>query len=465
MNSKTRTNSETPPSRATTSAGPSQLVLNGSQEAEKVLEELAAQHPTYADVRYRLGLLKLAQGRHASAQREFEEALGIHPGYRGAYYALRLSHVLQGKGAPGERGDIAGESPREEWIWATVDRAYALWASGGDPLQAFEGEGRSGTTLHHHYGAVFALRGNDRGAAETHLRSAASLSTTSAAILRTFGYTPENPGNLDGLARHLEGLLWSPLAADLYCFLGRIYARNGLREESLRCYDRAHLVLPDDARYCRHQAEVAVAFGEEEEAIRLFSRAVELDPDCVETRVALGFEYAAQGFLSEACAQFERAVQLAPGYADVRYNLGLLYAGEERNQDAVDQFRRALALNPAYLPARRNLAALLHRMEQYEEALREADRILRQGYASADLYVQMALDHLALERPDEALDHLLKAETQDATYAPTFYWLGQVYRRMGRKNKARSAWSRYLDRTGQGDAHGAAPVACDREVT
>jgi tetratricopeptide (TPR) repeat protein len=428
--------------------GPERLIVNGANEAERLLEDLAALHPTYADVRYRLGLLKLSRGRHACAEREFEEALGIHPGYRNAYYGLRLTHWLQGRPPQGHAASFEGTAPPQDSVWAIVDRAYELGASGGNPLEAFAAGPGTESLLHHHYAAGFAAQRGEADSVERHLRAAARLSETSAAVLGSLGWSDgckseTMPGG--GLGE----LLWSPLAADLYAYFGRVYARNGLHEEAVRCFGRAFLVLPDEARHARHQAEIAVARGEEERAIELLSLAVERDPSCAEARIALGFEYAAQGFLTEARVQFEAAAKLAPDYADVRYNLGLLYAGEDRSEEALQEFRRALSVNPAYLPARRSLAALLQRLGRLEEALREGDRILRQGFASPDLLVQMAQASLAVGRIDQALERLLRAEALNPDYAPTYYWLGQVYRHQQQRNKARSAWQRYLEKSRQ----------------
>ncbi len=427
--------------------GPEQLIVNGPNEAERLLEQLASVHPTYADIRYRLGLLQLSRGRHADAAREFEEALGIHPGYRQALGALRLAHMLEGKDPAPEMEMLEPSDSATEPDWVIVDRAYAREMSGSDPLEAFRG--LEGSALRLHYAAAFAARRHDGAGVERLLREAARTHPASGERMRIAGISCAPDG--ENSAGDLGGLLWSPLAADLYAFLGKIYARNGLQQEADAHYARAYLVSPDEARHARHQAELAIARGEEERAIELLLSAVERDPRCAETRVALAFEYAAQGFPDEARTQFEVAANLAPGYADIRYNLGLLYAAEGRHDDALRQFRLALGLNPGYLPARRSLAGLLLRIGRPEEALREGERILRQGHASADLFVQMARACLALERDDEALDFLLRGQAQNADHAPVWYWLGQVYRRKRQRNKARSAWRRYLEKTGQWD--------------
>ncbi|MCK4414092.1 MAG: tetratricopeptide repeat protein [Candidatus Eisenbacteria sp.] len=441
--------------------GPDELVLNGPQEAERVLEQLAAAQPTHADARHRLGLLHLSRGQYASAQQEFEEALGIHPGYRAASYGLRMAHLLQGT-LPDEKAAVVADSeaPREEAFWACADDAYRRLHRGEDPLEAFRGTPEAGSVAYHHYAAAFAaLRGEDARIGE-HLATAGQLSGTSREICADFGWTDAAP---QVLANELKGLLWTPLAVDLYAYLGRIYARNGLRAEALASYARAFLVFPDRAQHARHRAEVAIAFGEEEEAIEFLTEAIDADPTCVESRIALGYEYAAQGCADEACLQFEVAAKLAPSYADVRYNLGLLYMAGGRFNEAQGQLRHALSLNPAYLPARRSLVSLLCRTGQAAEALREGRRIMRQGFASADLLVQLGRTALELDAVDQALELLEQAAGAGGDYAPVHYFLGQVYRRKGQKRKAQAAWRKYLARADQWrplSTGGLPPVGC-----
>ncbi len=45
------------------------LLLDATREAERVLEQEARTHPSYADVRHRLGLLRLLVGDPVAAER------------------------------------------------------------------------------------------------------------------------------------------------------------------------------------------------------------------------------------------------------------------------------------------------------------------------------------------------------------------------------------------------------------
>jgi tetratricopeptide (TPR) repeat protein len=427
----------------TAAAGPSGLLVDAMQIARSALNEDLLRHPTYPDLHHRLALLLLALGECGMARIEFEEALGIHPGYRAAYYGLRLALLRLGELSPSSEPSPEDSPPAaEEAIWRALDHAYRLEALGEDPQAALAD---LPTVCAHHYRAAFAARRGDAGPTQRHLEAAAAASATSASILQAWGLSPCVDDAPEPALQALQGILWTPLAADLYSYVARIFARNGQQDRALHTLGRAYLVSPHEAQYACHRAEIAIAFGAEDEALDLLRAAVEADPGFARARVALGFECAAQGMTEEARRQLEIASTLAPGYADVRYNLGLLYAGAGRPAEALDQFRSALSLNPAYLPARHSMASLLCRLDRNDEGLREYARILRQGFQSADMLVRMGRAALALGRPDEALQYLERAGFVNPDYPLGYFYLGQAYKEKGLKRKAHSAWRRYLD--------------------
>jgi len=431
--------------QAAAAAGEVGLVMDATLAAETVLEEEARRHPTYADARHRLGLLRLLRQDPEGAEREFEEALGINPGYRAAYFGLRLARLQAGQpvDAPADPDDRLGGLAEEHW-WRKADAAYRRLAAGQDASQELVSlEGRTGQLFYHHYAGYFALRAGNRAQARQHFADAAALSEITR---RALADAPREGERASLPEAALEAMLWTPLAEDLYTYLGRIYARNGLRAQALVCYERAYLVFPRDAEHAMHRAQIAAAAGEEQEAIKLLTAAIAADPTSVKARIALGYEYASQGFLQDARAQFQVAASLAPGYADVRYNLGLLYVGQGRLEEALREFRRALALNPAYLPARHSMSHLLCRLERFEEGLQEYNRIVKQGFQSGDMLVQMGKAALALGRIDEAIEYLERAVFLSPEFAPSYYYVGQAYQHKGLKNKARSAWRSYLEK-------------------
>jgi predicted Zn-dependent protease len=79
--------------------------------------------------------------------------------------------------------------------------------------------------------------------------------------------------------------------------------------------------------------------------------------------------------------------------------------------------------------------------------LREYERVLRQGFQSADMLAKMGQAALDLGRTEEALQYLERASFVNPDYAPSYYFLGQAYKAKGLRNKARAAWRRHLEKT------------------
>lgn len=459
---KASAKSSPPPPRSEPAVG---LLLDAAREAERVLEQEGRNHPMYADVRHRLGLLRLLRRDPHGGEREFEEALGINPGYRAAYYGLRLARMIQGLKVEELRStDAQTATQPQELAWRRMDEAYQLLAGGGDPTQVLgPSEDLTEELLGHHYAGFFHFQAGQHARAQERFEAAARTSPLSCSALERLGVLPWTDADHERTTDGLDSLLWSPLAGDLYAYLARVYARNGLKDEALECCERAYIVLPQDAQNAMYRAEIAIAFGDEQEPIRLLAQAVEADPTCVPARIALGYENASQGCLEEARAQFRVAANLAPGYADVRYSLALLHVGEGRLQDALEEFRKALSLNPSYLPARHSMSHLLCRMGQYEEGLREYAKIRSHGFESADMLVQMGKAALALGMEKEALQYLERAVFLNPDFAACYYYLGQAYQHKGLKKRARSAWRTYLEKANEWEPREPVPPGCDAE--
>jgi tetratricopeptide (TPR) repeat protein len=425
--------------------GPRDVIVDAMREAQRALATELERHPGYPDLRHRLGLLFLAEGEQAAAATAFEEALGIHPGYRAAHFGLRLALLWLGRLDP-ESSVEPPVDPRltEEEKWRLIDEAYRLEACGKDPsaaLQALE------PVMAHTYAAAFAARAGEVASVCQHLEAAAKVDPTTARILTEWGMLPWDDARSAEAVGLLRSLLWTPLAAELYAYIARIYARTARRDDALHALGRAYLIHPHAAAYACHRADLALAFGEEEAALELLREAVRVDPEYARARIALGFEYAAQGYQEEAREQFQAALHIVPDYADIRYNLGLLHMGNGCSEEALEQFHTALALNPGYLPARHSMASLLCRLGRNEEGLREYTRILRQGFQSADMLVRMGRAALAEGKLDEALQYLERSSFVNPDYPLGYYYLGKVYKQKGLKRKARSAWRLYLEKT------------------
>jgi tetratricopeptide (TPR) repeat protein len=438
------------------------LVLDPWLEATRALEEERRLHPGFADLRHLLGLLYLAKGDAAGAALEFEAALASNPGYKRARFNLLVSERLRDGSLDPARWS------REQIVQDVEEPDRSLWtawflAQSGDATGARQVLERlekipAWTGPAQYARAVYEAAWKDLPAARRALEGAATSHPLYAAILAERGWSGLENGGAKADSRALARILpvpgeksgylpWDVAASELYEHLGTLCARAGRPDLALRFFQDAFLHQGSESHHQIRMARLAVATGDEEEAVRALTRAIEVDPVSVPARIALGFEYQSQGYAEEALVQFEVAARLRPEYPDVLYNLGLLYQALGREEEARFCLRRSLDGNPGYFQARATLAQILIQKEMYAEALTELDALSEGGLRSADLHVQKSEVYLALSQPQQAVQQLEAAVALNPGYARSYYVLGQAYRQLGLRRKARSAWQQYLDRS------------------
>jgi len=435
-----------------------QLVFDPWIEAAHELTAARRDHPTFADVRYLLGLLHAARQEPDAAIREQTAALEANPGYRRARFA-RFVASRQQDGAIdladwNRNNPVVAEEEPERSLWTAWFLAQADDREGARRVLARLAEDAQWSGPAWYARAVYERGWRNEAGARDALQRCAESHPLCREILERRGWLGArdsgrgvrsfDPGAVLGDA---DPVAWNPVAGDLCAFLGTLCARQGAAEEARPFYEEAFLRQGRESAHLVRMAQLALARGEEEAAVRALCRAIEVDPVSVPARIALGFEYQSQGFHDEALVQFEVAAKLQPSWPDVQYNLGLLYESQGRGEEAVRCLRRAVDLNPHYFQARTSLSQALLAREAWEEALAELARLESDGIRSADLHVQKAQALLALERVPEATRELEAGAAINPTFARTYYFLGQAYRRLGLRRKARHAWQQYLEQS------------------
>ncbi len=417
-------------------------------------------NPGFADLRNQLGMLYLEEGQTAEAQTEFEAALEINPDYQLAQVHYLVARRLNSGDFDESTWNSLMDSASFEEPMTQLWESWRLSQKGDlrGALECLENLGRQEprfAALAAYHRAVRSVGLGDARAIEVALNEAAESHPIYRRILTERGWVGSQSGRTVGawsqelLGEHGEAKTWCPSTGPVYAELGTRCASEGALEQARSFYDDAFLREGDESLYQLRVSRVALASGDEDEAVRCLRRAIEVDPTSVDARIALGWEYQSQGYHDEALVQFEVAARLRPKYPDVQYNLGLLYEGQGRPRDARTCFERALEVNPRYFQARASLAQLLIHTGENAEALYALKQLESLGVRSADLLVQKAEAHMALEQTDPAIRELEKAVEMNPHYPRTYYILGQAYRNKGWKRKAQEAWKQHLERTRQ----------------
>ncbi len=457
-----------------------ELVLDPWLEATRELETRVRHHPDFADLRYLLGLLRMARGNAATAVAEFEAALQANPGFRRARFArlvaLRLRDGNLDPAVWAQDAPAEGMEEPERCLWTAWFLAQAGDREGTRAALRRLVDQPTWAATGWYALSIYEAAWGESAASRTALQAAGRAHPLYQRVLESRGRLVNGPmGNgrmrgPRGVSGTRESLLgddapeaWNPVAADLCRHLGELCARHGKLASGQAFFEEAFLRQGRESMHQVSLSQLALARGDEEEAVSALCRAIEVDPTSVPARIALGFEYQSQGYQEEAIVQFEVAARLHADYPDIQYNLGLLYESQGRGDDALRCLRRALELNPQYFQARMTLATVLRRREKWEEALSVLSELTQQGIRSADLYTQRAEALLALDRVPEAVHELEEGAALNPAYARTYYILGQAYRRLGLRRKAQNAWQQYLDRSRRwGDMQ---PVPAEEERT
>ena len=426
---------------------PVQIVLDAGAAARQLVTSEMQCHPGYADLHNRLGLLDVWEGRPDRAARSFREALGINPGYFWA--ASNLAFALVGSGHHDEALEFF--SPHSVIAAAKEFPAVraALLLEAGQPragLELLDQDDEDAGPYHYHARGLAHLALSDAAAAQKAFRLASRDCGPLERLYRQRELT--GPGSLEKVSprRAASPIRVFPGMYELQDFFAEIYARHGFRNRALQSHEEGQVLWPDRSRHAWNMGRLASWMGDSEEAKACFLEAIAFNQDSVEAQLALGMEYSGEGQTHLAIQQLERAADLRPGYADIRYQLGLSYVDAGRFGDAVEAFRAALSINPSFSFARLNLALALRRNEQRKDAIREYERLLAEGRATADLYMNLGIVYLEEGEAVRAEDLFREGIEINPDFHLNYYYLGMACQRQGRRPQARTAWKQFLDR-------------------
>jgi tetratricopeptide (TPR) repeat protein len=425
---------------------PVSIVLDAGAAARQLITSEIQYHPGYADLHNRLGLLEVWSGRPERAARAFREALGINPGYFWA--AANLGFSLLGAGKIEQAIEVlSGDMYRDHPAHARVFAALLLEAGQPDrALDLLEGDDADNPTYVQHTRGLCHLRLGDVRSAQRAFEKAAVNCRALDRLYRQRELI--GPSALERMSpnKAADPIRVFPGLHELFDFFAEIYARHGFRSRALQCYEEGEILWPDPSRNAWNLGRLASWLGESEAAKTHYVNAIAHNDQFVDAHVALGSEHASDGEILAAIQQFERAAELRPGYADIRYQLGLAYMDAQRFADACDAFRAALSINPSFSFARMNLALALRRNGDRIGAVGEYERLLAEGRATADLYMNLGLVHLDTEDFVRAEDMFREGIEISPDFPLNYYHLGVAYQRQGREAQARTAWKQFLDR-------------------
>jgi TolB-like protein/Flp pilus assembly protein TadD len=180
-------------------------------------------------------------------------------------------------------------------------------------------------------------------------------------------------------------------------------------EASNRSFTRALELNENDAYIRLFYMNYLDAMGRFAESERSMSRALELDPLSMIINTAVGWTHYHAGNFAKSVACLRRAAEMFPEFTPARVWLSLALEQNGELDEALAQAEKGRVLGgrvPPALSALGRAFARLGRTAEAESVLREMLELSERRHVSP---YDIAVVYVALDRPDEAMEHLERA--------------------------------------------------------
>lgn len=237
-----------------------------------------------------------------------------------------------------------------------------------------------------------------------------------------------------------ETLALAPTSAEARYLLGYVLFREQRAKESLAEYTAAAQLRQPTAEELTVVASDYVLLKDFADADKWLRYATSLAPNDPQLWYLLGRTQFNEDHAADATHSFARCLELHPEDLRAEYNLGLAYEKLDRPADAISAYQTAIRWQTGraqqdpqpYL----DLGTLLSRQAKFADALTPLELAVRFGPSNPLASQQLGLAMEALGRYDEAIAALKHAADLAPNAEQPHFFLGRVYRRLGRAKQA-----------------------------
>ena len=148
----------------------------------------------------------------------------------------------------------------------------------------------------------------------------------------------------------------------------------------------------------------------------LFEHALAVTERNFKAYVGLGDTLQRDGLYAEAVVQYDAAIALYPRWYRAHLGRAGSLFGMGDLEGAAESYERSLDIWPDQPAVRSDLGVILVKIGRVDEGLREIERVIQDGEASADVYVFLASRSFTQGRPDEAAAHYREALLREADH-------------------------------------------------
>ena len=297
------------------------LMLNRTDEASKLDNQLMKQAPKDPVVSVIHGRLLLAQGKQQDSVIALQNAVKAAPDSAQAHYYLGVAY---------SQGESFGQANNE------FQEAVKL--SPGFPL-ALRGLAQLNLTQNHPSEAqVYAQELVHKFPADVYDRM----------LLGEIFLLEEQTRPAE--EQFVAASRLAPNQAAVHLDLGRVYSAEKKWIPAEKEFETVIQLDPSNPTMVSAYAEFLVARKQAPKAIALVQHFVDSNPDNSQGHIILGALQFDSKNTSAAQAEFERAIQLDPKNVQGYLRMGGIYEGKKQTDAAIGQYQRALDLQPKFAP-------------------------------------------------------------------------------------------------------------------
>ena len=141
------------------------------------------------------------------------------------------------------------------------------------------------------------------------------------------------------------------------------------------------------------------------------------------------------------------ALTVNPRDSDAHYQLGLIYQQRRNYAEAISRFTKAVEIDPTETDAHHQLGAIALEQKRYDDARKHFAAALKldDKHSSSEAWRGLGAADFQLGNTDQALVELQKYTDRREFDPEGLYWLGAVFKKLGRVSEAKDAFERAVE--------------------
>jgi tetratricopeptide (TPR) repeat protein len=202
-----------------------------------------------------------------------------------------------------------------------------------------------------------------------HYKKALIIRTRFPEAHNNLGYSLQTLGRLEQAITHYKkALAINPHYIEASNNLGTALAAQGEHDAAVPHFEAALAINPNYFEARKGLANALGALDRYREAAEHYEKALTLIPDDAEVRTALGNTLHRLERPEEAIAQYERALAVSPDFVEAHNSLGNTLHFLDRSEEAIAHFQRVIAIAPNDVEAYASLGNTLVALGRMDEA-------------------------------------------------------------------------------------------------